>query len=123
MMKPSSLPCPISNRSKPFVITDYSGLDPEVGSSPAGADLLTVCQYSELTTQPIQDQELLHLDSTQNFKNDYEKKPFTNLKPIFAIAFLSLLTVSCTDLQIEETDSIIAEGSTVFEELPMWTHR
>lgn len=40
---------------------------------------------------------------------------FTNLKPIFAIAFLSLLTVSCTDLQIEETDSIIAEGSTVFE--------
>lgn len=39
----------------------------------------------------------------------------TNLKPILAIAFLSILTVSCTDLAIEESDSIIAEGSTVFE--------
>ncbi len=39
----------------------------------------------------------------------------TNLKPVLAIAFLSILTVSCTDLAIEESDSIIAEGSTVFE--------
>lgn len=37
------------------------------------------------------------------------------MKSIIAIAFLSLLTVSCTDLEIEESDSIIAEGSTVFE--------
>ena len=37
------------------------------------------------------------------------------MKSIFAVAFLSLLTVSCTDLEIEETDSIVAEGSTVFE--------
>lgn len=39
----------------------------------------------------------------------------TNLKPVLAIAFLSMLTVSCTDLEIEESDSIIADGSTVFE--------
>lgn len=37
------------------------------------------------------------------------------MKPVLASAILSLLTVSCTDLAIEETDSIIAEGSTVFE--------
>ena len=37
------------------------------------------------------------------------------MKPVLATAFLSLLTVSCTDLAIEESDSIIAEGSTVFE--------
>jgi len=37
------------------------------------------------------------------------------MKSILAIGFLSLLTVSCTDLEIEETDSIIAEGSVVFE--------
>lgn len=44
------------------------------------------------------------------------KKRFNNyLKPIFTIAFLSIMTVSCTDLAIEETDSIIAEGSVVFE--------
>ena len=44
------------------------------------------------------------------------KKRFYNyLKPIFTIAFLSIITVSCTDLAIEETDSIIAEGSVVFE--------
>ncbi|HCK06483.1 MAG TPA: RagB/SusD family nutrient uptake outer membrane protein, partial [Flavobacteriaceae bacterium] len=37
------------------------------------------------------------------------------MKPVLATAFLSLLTVSCTDLAIEESDSIIAEGATVFE--------
>lgn len=37
------------------------------------------------------------------------------MKSIFAVAFLSLLTVSCTDLELEETDSIIAQGQTVFE--------
>jgi len=37
------------------------------------------------------------------------------MKPILATAFLSILTVSCTDLEIEATDSIIAEGETVFE--------
>lgn len=37
------------------------------------------------------------------------------MKSVLAIAFLSLLTVSCTNLEIDETDSIIAEGSVVFE--------
>lgn len=38
-----------------------------------------------------------------------------SLKPVFAIALLSMITISCTDLQIEETDSIIAEGDVVFD--------
>ncbi len=40
---------------------------------------------------------------------------FTNLKPIMGIAFLSILTFSCTNLELEESDSIIADGSVVFE--------
>ncbi len=39
----------------------------------------------------------------------------SSLKSILAIALLSMMTISCTDLEIEATDSIIAEGSVVFE--------
>ncbi|MAO07555.1 MAG: RagB/SusD family nutrient uptake outer membrane protein [Alteromonas sp.] len=47
------------------------------------------------------------------------RKFLMNWKPMFAIAFLSMLTFSCTDLALEETDSIISGGEegTVFEGL------
>jgi len=43
------------------------------------------------------------------------RKLMKNWKSILAIVFLSSLTISCTDLEIEETDSIIADEEVVFE--------
>ncbi|NND62554.1 MAG: RagB/SusD family nutrient uptake outer membrane protein [Flavobacteriaceae bacterium] len=37
------------------------------------------------------------------------------IKPILAVVALSLLTISCTNLELEATDSIVAEGEVVFE--------
>lgn len=44
-----------------------------------------------------------------------KRKLLLNLKPVLAMAFLSMMTFSCTDLEIEDTDSIIAEGEVVFD--------
>ena len=44
-----------------------------------------------------------------------KKRIFNFLNPIFTVAFVSVLVVSCTDLALEETDSIIADGAVVFE--------
>ncbi len=65
--------------------------------------------------QPFHNQEHILLDLMQNFKKMKMKRNLLNtLKPILGLALLTAVSISCTDLEIDESDSVFEDAQEDF---------